>query len=72
MPISLSVMNPDHRSNDEQLRSEVQCLRRQLAEAQNKIVEQARVVELAKELLQFRSKLSRLDDAILELDGSEW
>ncbi len=44
-----------------------------LAEAQNKIEEQARVVELAKELLlSVPSKLSKLDDAIMELHGGEW
>ena len=73
MPTPLSVKKPFRQAHDQQLRAEFLRLQQQLAEAQNTIDEQSRVVELAKELLLYApSKLSKLDDAIMELHGGEW
>lgn len=67
------MSTPRSQAHGQQLQAEVQRLSQQLAEAQNKIEEQARVVEAAKELLlHMPSMLGELDDAIMELHGGEW
>ena len=73
MPTPLIATKLQYGIREQELQADIQCLRKQLAEAQSTIEDQARIVEFAKELLlSVPLRLSKLDDAIMELHGGGW